>query len=146
MVSQSIKLAAHMSLVAVLLQLPLKQHCPPLGGVAPLRLPSRGKPGTQVNGSNTRSKDPTHGVAGLAVNCPPPGPAVAQAQPGGRTASTWESSSAVLCVLCVHSTAGLVSSSGWVHCVHCTVCTMCTLYISVCIVHCTVCTLKTLTA
>ena len=99
--------------------------------------------GNQVNGSNTRSKDPTHGVAGLAVNCPPPGPSVAQAQPGGRTASTWESSSAVLCV---HNMAGLVSSSGWVHCVHCTVCTMCTLYISVYIVHCTVCTLRTLTA
>ena len=33
-----------------------------------------------MNGSNTRSKGPTHRVAGLAVNCPPPGPPVAQAQ------------------------------------------------------------------
>ena len=56
---------------------------------------------------------------------------------------TWES---ILAVLCVHNTAGLVSSSGWVHCVHCTVCTMCTLYSSVYIVHCTVCTLQILTA
>ena len=102
-----------------------------------------GKLSSERNGGYTRPKGPFHRVAGLAVNCPPLGPPVAQAQPRGRTASMWESSSAVLCV---HNTAGLVSSSGWVHCVHCTVCTMCTLYTSVYIVHCTVCTLKTLTA
>ena len=116
----------------------------PHPGKGTLPMPDQaGKLSSERNGGYTRPKGPFHRVAGLAVNCPPLGPPVAQAQPRGRTASMWESSSAVLCV---HNTAGLVSSSGWVHCVHCTVCTMCTLYSSVYIVHCTVCTLKTLTA
>ena len=62
-----------------------KATLPPLGGVASLPLPRGGKPGeTQVNGSYTRSKDPSHRVAGLAVNCPLLGPTVAPAQPKRR--------------------------------------------------------------
>ena len=105
----------------------------PHPGKGTLPMPDQaGKLSSERNGGNTQSKGPFHRVVGLAVNCPPLGPAAAQAQPIGRTASIWESSSAVLCV---HNTAGLVSSSGWyivyieqfVQCVHCI--TVYTLYI-----------------
>ena len=101
----------------------------PHPGKGTLPMPDQaGKLSQERNGGYTRPKGPFHRVAGLAVNCPPLGPPVAQAQPRGRTASTWESSSAVLCV---HNTAGLVSSSGCTlyslynlhtlyQCIHCT--------------------------
>ena len=91
---------------------------PPLGGGDSLPLPRGGKPGeTQVNGSYSRSKDPSHSIAVLVVNCPLLGPTV-------ETASTWDSSTVVVCV---HNTAVLLSISRFVQYVHCTVCTMCTL-------------------
>ena len=60
------------------------EHCTPGRG----HFPTPSKAGkaweTQVNGSYTRSKDPSHRVAGLAVNCPLLGPTVAPAQPKRR--------------------------------------------------------------
>jgi hypothetical protein len=98
------------------------------------------------NGRHTRVKAPSHRVAGLAVNCPLPGPPGLRSNLGGEPVSTRGSSLAVLCVqcedsrvlkyehntaelvsarggslavLCVHNTAELVSSSLFIQCVHC---------------------------
>jgi hypothetical protein len=97
---------------------------------------------------------------------PPPRPKkthlwVSQRPTGGsgsaleETASTWESSLAVLCVytiqlncshqlVCTVCTLYGMYSVYIVQCVHCTVCTVCTLYSSVYILHCTVSTLYNL--
>ena len=97
----------------MLLGLRLQQHWPSLGGVPSLDQPRPGNP-VEGNGRHTRVKAPSHrGVAGLAVNCPLPGPPGLRSRLGGEAASTGESS---LAVLCVHNMAELVSSSRFVHC------------------------------
>ena len=94
-----------------------KATLPPLGGVASLRLPRRGKPGeTQANGSYTRFKDSSHRVAGLAVNCPLLGPTVAQAQP--RRWGCFHVGEQLSCTVCTQ-----YSWTAFHQYVHCTVCT-----------------------